>query len=132
MCRPCPVTHVPLGGGCAPHPLLDEIYRNWSPIRSLKIVSLRGSLNVVYLSEVILECPKPQMVALGTPPLYAPHLRPPVRALGFGSKNGVPTAVAPTNQVTGKAAQARVCVGGGDVWKGKPSTGKQGRTQTPI
>ena len=30
---------------------------------------------MVYLSGVILECPGgPQMVALGTPPLYTPHV----------------------------------------------------------
>ena len=43
---------------------------------------------MVYLSRMILECPQgPQMVALGTPPLCAPHLHSPIAGPTGGTRS---------------------------------------------
>ena len=55
---------------CAPRPLLDEIYRQWSPIRSPQnSVPLRSSKYGILARGV---CSELGVWALGTPPLCAP------------------------------------------------------------
>ena len=65
------------GGGMrtthATRPLLDEVYRKWSPSRNPQNSDPFAVLPRWFkMSRLILECPKgPQIVALGTPPLHA-------------------------------------------------------------
>ena len=74
------VTKLVLGGGGvrtthATCPLLDEVYRKWSPSRNPQNSDPFAVLPRWFkVSRLILECPKgPQIVALGTPPLHAPR-----------------------------------------------------------